>query len=59
LFYEGNVVKRSIRISKNGWEEDAGWGSGVRGHSPAVLESGSLSGKEKANAMEQNENTAG
>ncbi|KAL1610619.1 hypothetical protein SLS60_002289 [Paraconiothyrium brasiliense] len=59
LFYEGNVVRRSVRISKEGWEEGVGWGSSVHGPSPAVLESGSLSSREKANVVEQNENKAG
>ncbi|KAL5434728.1 hypothetical protein PMIN06_011303 [Paraphaeosphaeria minitans] len=58
LFYEGDVVKRSIRIAKDGWEEGVGWGSGTNGASPAVLESGSLSSKEKKNVVEQNENGA-
>ncbi|KAJ4349572.1 uncharacterized protein N0V89_008188 [Didymosphaeria variabile] len=59
LFYEGDVVKRSVRVSKEGWEEGVGWGSSVHGPSPAVLESGSLSSKEKTNVVEQNENKAG
>lgn len=52
LFYEGNVVKRSVRIAKDGWEE-----SMTNGHrSLAVLESGSISSREKKNVTEQREN---
>ncbi|KAJ4298827.1 hypothetical protein N0V90_004069 [Kalmusia sp. IMI 367209] len=52
LFYEGNVVKRSVRIAKEGWEEGVGWGHGP---SPGALESGSVTSKEKTHAVEQND----
>lgn len=42
LFYEGDVVKRSRRVAKEGWEK----AEGVE-PAPGVLESGSLSSGRK------------
>ncbi|PVI05638.1 putative Myo-inositol transporter 1 [Periconia macrospinosa] len=51
LFYEGDVVKRSKRVAKEGWGETEGWGSvaeRVGGQSPIMVDAGSQqSGKEK------------
>ncbi|KAH7397411.1 putative Myo-inositol transporter 1 [Pyrenochaeta sp. MPI-SDFR-AT-0127] len=52
LFYEGNVVKRSRRIAKHGWEE-------AEGVVPAgILETGSVSSERKdGDVVEKKENT--
>lgn len=49
------MVKRSIRIAKDGWEEGVGWGSGAHDPSPGVIESGSLSSKDKTDGVERKE----
>ncbi|KAF2260664.1 general substrate transporter [Lojkania enalia] len=59
LFYDGNVVRRSRRVAKHGWERGEGWGSfshqGGKGPSPAAIESGSLSSKVNEATTEQHE----
>ncbi|KAJ4377745.1 hypothetical protein N0V83_000575 [Neocucurbitaria cava] len=42
LFYEGNVVKRSRRVAKQGWEQAEGT------HPAGILETGSMSSGKKA-----------
>lgn len=50
LFYEGDVVKRSRRVAKVGWES----AEGVE-PSPAVLETGSVASSRKGEEAEKRE----
>ncbi|KAF2192873.1 putative Myo-inositol transporter 1 [Zopfia rhizophila CBS 207.26] len=62
LFLEGNVVRRSRKVAKEGWGRDAGWGSfarqGGHGPSPDALETGSLGSKDKEKTVEKTVNGA-
>ena len=55
LFYEGDVVKRSRRVAKEGWEQAIGT------NPAAILETGSMSSGRKdaeGKVMEKTENIA-
>ena len=55
LFYEGDVVKRSRRVAKEGWEHAVGANPAV------ILEAGSMSSEQKdaaGNVMEKTERIA-
>jgi hypothetical protein len=52
LFYEGDVVRRSRRVAKQGWEQ----AEGEEPH-PGILETGSVSsGKKNEDVAEKREN---
>jgi hypothetical protein len=52
LFYEGNVVKRSRKVAKQGWEQVVG------AHPAALAETGSISsGKKLDVGTEKKEHT--
>ncbi|KAF2675812.1 putative Myo-inositol transporter 1 [Lentithecium fluviatile CBS 122367] len=53
LFYEGDVVKRSRRVAKEGW--GAAEGHGAQGLTPAMLETGSSSSGKREDVVEKNE----
>ncbi|KAF2026542.1 putative Myo-inositol transporter 1 [Setomelanomma holmii] len=52
LFYEGDVVKRSRRVAKQGWEQ----ADGTEPH-PGMLETGSVSSKKEEDVVEKKEHT--
>jgi hypothetical protein len=53
LFYEGDVVKTSKRVAKEGW--GTAIGHGTQGLTPVVMESGSLSSEKKEDGVEKTE----